>query len=467
MTTIDVGQDRVELSLETIERCFRGAVPAVLTTADPDGMPNVTYLSRAHPVDDHRIALSNQFMSKTSRNLAANPQASLLLIDPLTYDEYRIELVYERTERRGPVFDRLRADIEALAALTGMQDVFRLRAADVFRVLEIVRIEPNRFYDGLIQARLERDRSDDLSGLAAVVAAISRAADLEVAIDVALDGLERCFGYDHTYLLFVDETGERLYTIASNGYSEASVGAEVAIGDGQVGAVAAQCAPSFVGGLRRLEKYSRTVRRQYEAAGVESGREIPLPGLAGIDSRIAVPAMFGGQLVGVLVAESREPAAFDAGDQHVLMTVAALLGAAAELARDDRRSVVDPPTPSVPTARSTADRGAASVVRFFEVDGSTFVDGDYLIKGVAGRILWTLLDQHVRTGRTEFTNKELRLDPSLDLPGFKDNLESRLLLLRRRLDERMTPFRIVRTGRGRFRLDVSAQMSVERVDDAR
>ena len=103
MTALDTGAASVTLSLDTIERCFRGAVPAVLTTADRDGLPNVTYLSRAHPVDDHRIALSNQFMSKTSRNLAVNPLAGLLLIDPVTYQEFHLQIVYERTERRGPV----------------------------------------------------------------------------------------------------------------------------------------------------------------------------------------------------------------------------------------------------------------------------------------------------------------------------------------------------------------------------
>ena len=71
------------LTLPAIDRCFSGAVPAVLCTASADGVPNITYITKAHLVDDERIALSNQFMSKTARNLATNPRGSLLLIDPL------------------------------------------------------------------------------------------------------------------------------------------------------------------------------------------------------------------------------------------------------------------------------------------------------------------------------------------------------------------------------------------------
>ena len=71
------------------------------------------------------------------RNLAENPQACVLLIDPISYHEYRLILRYERTERRGPLFDQLHRDVEAVAALTGMQGVFKLRSADVYRVIEI------------------------------------------------------------------------------------------------------------------------------------------------------------------------------------------------------------------------------------------------------------------------------------------------------------------------------------------
>ena len=81
--------------------------------------------------------------------------------------------------------------------------------------------------------------------------------------------------------------------------------------------------------------------------------------------------------------------------------------------------------------------------------------------GVAGRLLWALLDHHQRDGRTAFTNRELRRDPSLELPELRDNFESRLILLKRRLDERDAPVRIVKTGRGMFRLDVETALQLD------
>ena len=102
-------------------------------------------------------------------------------------------------------------------------------------------------------------------------------------------------------------------------------------------------------------------------------------------------------------------------------------------------------------------------MRFFTVDGSTFLDGDYLIKGVAGRIMWSLLRQYTREQRVAFTNREIRLDPTLELPDFRDNLDSRLILLKRRLDERHAPIRIEKTGRGQFRLHVDTALRLDEV----
>lgn len=441
-------------------RVFSGAAPLIVATASADGVPNVTYLSKAFVVDDRRIALSDQFMGKTARNLAENPTASMICSDPATGQEWRLTLVHERTERRGPVFEALRAEVETVAALTGMQDVFRLRSAHVYRVEDVVESTGR---PELVLPEGEADVGPAMADVGELTARLVRCNDLDTLVSVALEGLAGLLGYGHALLLLVDETRESLFTIGSAGYDDEGVGSEVALGDGVLGVAAERVAPVRVGNHSNMSRFSEQVRQRYQEHGeAGAGRDVPLPGLPDVQSILAVPAVSLGELVGVVAVEDRRMARYEAADESALSLIASVLAGAIESIRAEER---------VAAARAGATEAAASrpvpapsdapLLRYFAVDGSTFLDGDYLIKGVAGRLLWSLLQQHAADGRTDFTNREVRLDPTLELPDFRDNLESRLTLLKRRLDERGAPFRIEKTGRGRFRLAVAVEVRLE------
>jgi len=72
--------------------------------------------------------------------LADNPRASVLVTDSQTYETYRLALSFERRDTDGPVFERLRVSIDAIAKMMGMEETFSLRSADVYRVLSCDRI---------------------------------------------------------------------------------------------------------------------------------------------------------------------------------------------------------------------------------------------------------------------------------------------------------------------------------------
>jgi hypothetical protein len=103
----------------------------------------------------------------------------------------------------------------------------------------------------------------------------------------------------------------------------------------------------------------------------------------------------------------------------------------------------------------TMSVGKPVEVDYYPRDGSVFLDTHYLIKGVAGALLWKLVCEHQRSRRSEFSLRELRLaGHELRLPEVQDNLSVRVLLLQRRLADRAAAVQIVKVGRGRFRVDV-------------
>lgn len=129
-------------ALQDLPGCFDGVIPPILGTCSADGEPNVTHLSQLHLVDGAHIALSNQFFGKTATNLAENPAACVVVTDSRTWATYRLVLRFERTEDSGPVFDRMRSSLEAIGVLMDMDDVFRLRGADIYEVIDIETLSP-------------------------------------------------------------------------------------------------------------------------------------------------------------------------------------------------------------------------------------------------------------------------------------------------------------------------------------
>ena len=112
-------------------------VPSVMVTCSADGIPNVTVISQVYYVDETHVALSFQFFSKTIKNVRENPRAYVCVSDIAGLAHWVLQLEFQRSETEGPIFDAMDMQIEAIASATGMSGIFKLRAADIYRVLSV------------------------------------------------------------------------------------------------------------------------------------------------------------------------------------------------------------------------------------------------------------------------------------------------------------------------------------------
>jgi adenylate cyclase len=439
----------MKIKLDAIRECLEGVIPGNIATCAADGTPNIAYLSQAQYVDSEHVALSYQFFNTTRRNILAHPYARVSLINPLTGAHYRLSLQYLRTEEAGPLFENMKARLAGIASHAGMSGVFRLLGADIYRVLDIEQVPGRTLPPPPPHCNL-------LAALRASAERLCASGDMEGALQQFLACLEQHFDIHHAMLLMLDETGERLYTVASRGYPESGVGSEIAVGDGVIGVAARERTPIRIGHFTAEYAYGRAIRDSLAGQGLAVSTEIPLPGLPESRSQLAVPITACQHLLGVLYVESPQDLRFSYDDEDALVALAGQLGVTIRLLQGQDGSEEAPPAELAPPASAPPPAaGAPLVVRHYAENDSVFLGDDYLIKGVAGSIFWTLLRDYAEKGREQFSNRELRLDPRIRLPDLNDNLEARLILLARRLVEREAPIRLEKTGRGRFRLCVS------------
>ncbi len=440
-------------SLQSIRPALDGAVPAVIATCALDGTPNVSYISEVHYVDREHVALSFQFFSKTRQNVLENARATVIVIHPETGAQYRLAVRYLRTEESGPLFECMKAKLSGIASHSGMTGVFKLRGADVYRVESIAAVYDTPLLPTAAPANY-------LAALRAAVTRMAGAPDLAALFDCLLDCLRDEFGIEHAMVLMNDPAGDRLYAVASRGYPQSGVGAEIRPGEGVIGVAASTRTPIRISHATSEFGYGRAARELSASRGVTAGivDEIAVPGLPESQSQLAIPMLAGGQLVGVVFAESPATGFFGYEEEDALCVLASVVANSTDL-YDPEPGDEQPRTGQLPATPA----GSPVRIRHYAENQSIFVDDEYLIKGVAGAILWRLVRGYVDEQRTDYSNRELRLDPSIRLPEVSENLEARLILLQRRLEERCPALRIEKTGRGRFRLNVSRPLSLTEI----
>jgi hypothetical protein len=129
---------------DEIKPAMQGVIPSHVVTCAADGTPNASAISQVYYVDADHVALSHQFFNKTKRNIEENPQAAVWLIHPETFETWDLELAFDHSETSGPIFEVMHMQIEAIASMVGMKGIFKLRAADIFRVVSVTKTSGER-----------------------------------------------------------------------------------------------------------------------------------------------------------------------------------------------------------------------------------------------------------------------------------------------------------------------------------
>jgi hypothetical protein len=436
------------IPLSELRNSFEGVIPSVIATLDADGVPNVSYLSHVYYVDDTHVALSNQYFSKTQANVRLHGVATVMVIDARTGAQHVLDLQFETAHESGDLFDQMSAHLDVMSAFEGVGHMMKLRSADVYRVVDCREVVPPGFVPPPPESPC--DRMGRASALAARIAAED---DADAILDAALDGMRESLGFEHVMVLLPEGDRETLTTVASRGYERYGAGAEVPAGEGIIGKVACARRSIRIADVRSAHRYA--------AAALGGDKSIPLPGLPGAICRMAVPMLAKGQLRGVIFAESQTPFAFDHIDEQTLSLIAGQLALALWLAELQAQHTAQPAPPSTGAPAG----GVAFRFKYFAFDDSVFIDDDYVIKGVPGRLLYHFVKSFRETGRRDFSNREIRRETALKLPDLKDNLETRLILLRRRLEDKAGPLSLTRPERGQIRLEITGTPDIEVVAD--
>ena len=222
------------------------------------------------------------------------------VLEPTTGRIFALDLVYERTDSDGPLFDRMRTNLDAVAANEGMANIFKLKGTDICRVERCWMLPTAAEADGSPRRNVDIEKVQQLS------ARLANVADMD---ELLTEMLRRCrdyLGYSHAFVMLLDESGERLYTVASTGFPSSGAGSEVRMGQGLIGVAAANRQTVRVTHMSRDRSYTQAVRESAVLDSTPVEQVIPLPHLPSVESQLVTPMLAYHQLVGVLCLQKRK-----------------------------------------------------------------------------------------------------------------------------------------------------------------
>ena len=226
-----------------------------------------------------------------------------------------------------------------------MQDVFKLRSADIYRV---VRDRAGARARSTGDASDGEPRAGERRGVGRRLAGAEHAAGAVPRPRLARRAPRSraspsCSATSTRCCCCSTSGGERLYTIASHGYDDRGrrLGGAGRRGHHRHGRRPRRADAGRATCARCWRTRARCGAPTRSEGGAAPGLEIPLPGLPDAESQVAVPAMVLGQLVGVLAIESEQPRSRSTPiDEALLSVVASMVASAIEIDRAQERAAV-------------------------------------------------------------------------------------------------------------------------------
>lgn len=120
-----------------LQGAFQGILPGVITTISRDNVPNLSYISQVHFIDEKRLGISWQFFNKTYQNIQDNPHYSVVVTNPTNFSMWKINLILVEVVKEGELFDEMDMALEAIASMYHAEDIFKLKAVVIGEIVSI------------------------------------------------------------------------------------------------------------------------------------------------------------------------------------------------------------------------------------------------------------------------------------------------------------------------------------------
>ena len=173
-----------------------------------------------------------------------------------------------------------------------------------------------------LAAQLER-RNKEIEIIERVASQISKTLNLDAIAKTMLISMEEYFGFKHSMILLLDGSESVLKVIATHGYEEEGIGAEVKIGVGVIGMVAKKKKLMRMANLGAQKQYMQAIKQQIQPSEETAVVDVTsLPGLKNAESQVAIPMLMEDELIGVFSVESDQVNIFDKSDELIIKILA-------------------------------------------------------------------------------------------------------------------------------------------------